>query len=211
MGCEQLAVMNRHPSLALAGFCLALAGCGGNPSREAPSAVTGPIRIELDQKAPSRSYGILTRGQERKVFKVGFGRNGITCAGSRFEEGYTPLGRFRVNGIFSHDRFEMEPALVVQSGKSEAELRRTLFRNMNAIDFDGDGETREYGSGYVSLAPVGSVKQPFAFNGSNNDQRIGQKVTGGCVNVAEPALQALLSAVKLGDEVVISANGPCKP
>ena len=225
MGCEQLAAMHRLPSLALAGFCLALAGCGGNPSREAPSAVTGPIRIELDQKAPSRSYGILTRGQERKVFKVGFGRNGITCTGSRFEEGYTPLGRFRVNGIISHDHFELEPALVAQSGKSEAELRRTLFRNMNAIDFDGDGETREYGSGYVSLAPVGSVKQPFAFNtyegkfrwysfaihGSNNDKRIGQKVTGGCVNVAEPALQALLSAVKLGDEVLISANGPCTP
>ena len=156
---------------------------------------------------------------------MGFGRNGITCAGSRFEEGYTPLGRFRVNGIFSHDRFEMEPTLIAQSGKSEAELHRTLFRNMNAIDFDGDGETREYGSGYVSLAPVGSVKQPFTFNtyegkfrwysfaihGSNNDQRIGQKVTGGCVNVAEPALQALLSAVKLGDEVMISANGPCTP
>ena len=70
-----------------------------------------------------------------------------------------------------------------------------------------------------------SVNQPFAFNtyegkfrwysfaihGSNNDERIGQKVTGGCVNVAEPALQALLSAVKLGDEVVISTNGPCTP
>ena len=217
--------MHRVPSLALAGFCLALAGCGGNPSREAASAVTGPIRIKLDQKAPSRSFGILTRGQERKVFKVGFGRNGITCAGSRFEEGYTPLGRFRVNGIFSHDRFEMEPALVAQSGKSEAELRQILFRNMNAIDFDGDGEAREYGSGYVSLAPVDSVKQPFAFNtyegkfrwysfaihGSNNDQRVGQKVTGGCVNVAEAALQSLLSAVKLGDEVVISAKGPCTP
>jgi hypothetical protein len=217
--------MHRLPSLALAGFCLALVGCGGNPSREAPSAVTEPIRIELDQKEPSRSYGILTRGQERKVFKVGFGRNGITCDGSRFEEGYTPLGRFRVNGIFSHDRFEMEPTLIAQSGKSEAELRRTLFRNMNAIDFDGDGEAREYGSGYVSLTPVDSVKQPFAFNtyegkfrwysfaihGSNNDQRVGQKVTGGCVNVAEAALQSLLSAVKLGDEVVISANGPCTP
>jgi hypothetical protein len=53
---------------------------------------------------------------------------------------------------------------------------------------------------------VDSVKQPFAFNtydgkfrwysfaihGSNNDKRIGQKVTGGCVNVAEPVLKTLL-------------------
>ena len=168
---------------------------------------------------------MLPRGEERTIFKVGFGRNGITCAGSRFEEGYTPLGRFRVNAILSGDTFVMDPALIAKSGKSEAELRKMLFGNMNAIDFDGDGESGEYGRGYVSLEPVESVKQPFAFNtydgkfrwysfaihGSNNDNRIGQKVTGGCVNVAEPDLKLLLSAVKLGDEVVINATGPCTP
>jgi hypothetical protein len=213
-------------SLALAGVCLALSGCGeSREPKRAAAAVTGPIRIELDLSDPSRSFGVLPRGEERTVFKVGFGRNGITCAGSRFEEGYTPLGRFRVNAILSDDRFVMEPALIARSGKTEEELRRTLFRNMNAIDFNGDGETGEYGIGYVSLAPVDSVEQPFAFNtydgrfrwysfaihGSNNDQRIGQQVTGGCVNVAEPVLQTLLQAVKLGDEVVISARGPCTP
>jgi hypothetical protein len=171
------------------------------------------------------SFGVLPRGGDRTIFKVGFGKNGVTCAGTRFEEGYTPLGRFRVNAILSGNRFVMDPALIAQSGKTEAELRKTLFRNMNAIDFDGDGVTREYGVGYVSLAPVDSVKQPFAFNtydgtfrwysfaihGSNNDKRIGQKVTGGCVNVTEPVLKTLLSAVQLGDEVVISAKGPCTP
>jgi hypothetical protein len=149
----------------------------------------------------------------------------VTCAGSRFEEGYTPLGRFKVNAILSNDRFEMEPALIKQSGKSEAELKASLFKSMNAIDFSGDGEVGEYGIGYVSLAPVNSVKQPFKFNtyegkfrwysfaihGNNNDQRIGQKVTGGCVNVAEPVLKTLLSSVQLGDEVEVTANGPCTP
>ncbi len=218
--------MRRVPSLALAGICLALAGCGvGAPSKQATATVTGPIRIELDQRDPAKSFGVLPRGEDRTIFKVGFGRNGVTCAGSRFEEGYTPLGSFRVNGILSGDRFVMDPALISQSGKSAAELRKTLFKGMNAIDFDGDGETGEYGIGYVSLAPVNSVKQPFGFNtydgtfrwysfaihGSNNNQRIGQKVTGGCVNVAEADLKTLLSAVQLGDEVVISANGRCTP
>ncbi|MEX1323377.1 MAG: L,D-transpeptidase family protein [Synechococcaceae cyanobacterium] len=217
----------RHLSaVALVGVCLALSSCGeSKKARQDVSAVTGPIRIELDPSDPSRSFGVLPRGEDRTVFQVGFGRQGITCAGSRFEEGYTPLGRFRVNAILSNDRFVMEPALIAQSGKSEAELRTTLFRNMNAIDFSGDGETGEYGIGYVSLAPVDSVRQPFAFNtydgrfrwysfaihGSNNDQRIGQQVTGGCLNVAEPVLRALLDTVKLGDEVVISARGPCTP
>ncbi|KMM16299.1 hypothetical protein SYNGFB01_11955 [Synechococcus sp. GFB01] len=218
--------MRRVSAVGLVGVCLALGGCGQSSApRQQASGVTEPIRIELDLSDPSRSFGVLTRGKERTVFKVGFGRHGVTCAGSRFEEGYTPLGSFRVNAILSDGRFVMEPALIAQSGKSEAELRTTLFRNMNAIDFSGDGETGEYGIGYVSLAPVNSVKQPFAFNtydgrfrwysfaihGSNNDQRIGQQVTGGCVNVAEPALRTLLAAVQLGDEVVISAKGPCTP
>jgi hypothetical protein len=216
-------------TLALVGVCLALSSCGAarqaGPAGPGGAALTGPIRIELDLNDPSRSFGVLPRGDDRTLFTVGYGRNGITCAGTRFEEGYTPLGRFRVNAILSNDRFVMEPALIARSGRSEAELRKTLFRNMNAIDFSGDGETGEYGIGYVSLEPVNSVPQPFAFNtydgrfrwysfaihGSNNDQRIGQKVTGGCVNVTEPVLRTLLQTVKLGDEVVITANGPCTP
>lgn len=218
--------MRRLSTLVLIGVALAFSGCASRKdSRNATAQATGPIRIELDQSDPSMSFGVLPRGEDRTIFKVGFGRKGVTCAGSRFEEGYTPLGRFKVNAILSGDRFEMDPALIASSGKTEAQLKQTLFLNMNAIDFNGDGQTREYGIGYVSLAPVGGVKQPFAFNsyggkfrwysfaihGSNNDQRIGQKVTGGCVNVAEPVLKTLLSAVKLGDEVVISANGPCTP
>ncbi|SBO43283.1 L,D-transpeptidase family protein [Cyanobium sp. NIES-981] len=219
--------MPRVATLGLMGVALlALSGCGeSQQARQEATGITGPIKIELDPGDPSLSFGVLPRGEDRTVFKVGFGRKGITCAGSRFEEGYTPLGRFKVNAILSNDRFVMDPALIAQSGKSETELKTTLFRNMNAIDFSGDGETGEYGIGYVSLAPVDSVPQPFAFNtydgtfrwysfaihGSNNDARIGEQVTGGCLNVAEPMMRTLLQSVKLGDEVVISAKGACTP
>lgn len=218
--------MRRYSSLALLGLCLALTACAARQEpRRSAVGITGPIRIALDPQDPSLSFGVLPRGADRTLFKVGFGRKGVTCAGGRFEEGYTPLGRFRVNAILSGNRFAMDPALIRQSGKSEAELRRMLFANMNAIDFNGDGTSREYGMGYVSLAPINSVPQPFAFNtyggrfrwysfaihGSNNDQRIGQKVTGGCVNVAEADLKLLLATVQLGDEVVINAKGPCTP
>jgi hypothetical protein len=218
--------MRRLVALTLVGFTLALAGCAsGKNAKPASKAAAEPIQIELDLKDPAKSVAVLSRGKERSVFKVGYGRLGVTCPGTRFEEGYTPLGRFRVNAILSKQQFEMEPALIAQSGQSEAELRSTLFKNMNSIDFSGDGVAGEYGIGYVSLAPIDSVKQPFAFNryngtfrwysfalhGSNDDQRIGQKVTGGCINLAQPALQTLLKSVKLGDEVLISANGPCTP
>lgn len=218
--------MRRHSLLLPVTLGLVMAGCGASKQAQpAVGVISAPIRIALDLKDPSRSTGVLIRGSERTSFKVGYGRNGVTCAGTRFEEGYTPLGRFRVNAILSKQRFDMEPALVARSGKSEAELRSTLFNSMNAIDFSGDGEIGEYGIGYVSLEPLNSVKQPFEFNtydgrfrwysfaihGSNNDARIGQRVTGGCLNVAEPVLRTLLDAVQLGDEVEITATGPCTP
>jgi hypothetical protein len=205
---------------------LPLAGCSaGQQARQPAGAITAPIRIALDLNDPAKSTGVLIRGAERTVFKVGFGRNGVTCPGTRFEEGYTPLGRFRVNAILSKERFAMEPALIARSGKTEAQLRASLFNSMNAIDFSGDGESGEYGIGYISLEPLNSVQQPFGFNtyagkfrwysfaihGSNNDARIGQKVTGGCVNVAQPVLRTLLGSVQVGDEVEINANGPCTP
>jgi len=218
--------MRRSTALTFVGVMLALTGCGhGQNAKPLASGGAESIRIELDLNDPSKSFAVLRRDDQRQLFKVGYGRLGVTCPGTRFEEGYTPLGRFKVNAILTQKRFEMEPALIAQSGKTEAELRSTLFKNMNSIDFSGDGEAGEYGIGYVSLAPVNSVKQPFAFNrydgtfrwysfalhGSNNDQRIGQKVTGGCINLAQPALQTVLNTVKLGDEVVITANGPCTP
>jgi hypothetical protein len=153
----------RHPvPLTLLGLALTLAGCGVGRQASPNAEARPPIRIELNVSEPTRSFGMLSRGGERRVFPVGYGRNGVSCAGRRFEEGYTPLGRFRVNAILSGDRFAMDPALIARSGKTETELRRTLFRNMNAIDFDGDGQRGEYGSGYVSLEPVGGGPRPAA-------------------------------------------------
>mgnify|MGYP002414180157 CR=1 FL=1 len=224
--------MGRRVPLALFGLALLLVGCGGQGGgtsgrgSDRAESLDGPIRIAIDLKDPAKSEGTVVLGTTSTSFPVGFGRYGVTCAGTRFEEGYTPLGRFKVNAILSEDQFVMAPQLIKQSGKSEAELKAILFKNMNAIDFSGDGEVGEYGIGYISLEPVDSVKQPFRFNtydgkfrwysfaihGSNNEARIGEKVTGGCLNVKEPILKTLLKTVKLGDEVIVTADhGPCTP
>ena len=106
---------------------------------------------------------------------------------------------------------------------SGAELNHAFHVGMSAIDFKGDGETGEYGSGYISLAPVPATPQPFEFNeyagqfrwysfaihGTNDERRVGNKVTGGCLNVTDKDLKVLLQHLSIGDEVVITANGPC--
>ena len=223
--------MGRRIPFALFALALLLVGCGGQDGgtpgsgSDRAESLDGPIRIAIDLNDPAQSKGTLVRGKQPTSFQVGYGRYGVTCAGTRFEEGYTPLGRFKVNAILSQDQFVMAPQLIKQSGKSEAELKTMLFNNMSAIDFSGDGEVGEYGIGYISLEPIDSVKQPFRFNeydgkfrwysfaihGSNNEARVGEKVTGGCLNVKEPILKTLLQTVKLGDEVVVTANGPCTP
>ena len=184
-------------SLALAGLLVSLVGCRSNNSLpQQDPQVREPIRIQLDGSNPAVSEGVLDRAEGPLRFTVGHGRHGIGCEGTTFEEGVTPLGTFQVNAILSNDRFEMDPALVEQAGKSEEELRESLFTNMNSIDFKGDGETGEYGIGYISLAPVPATEQPFRFNtydgvfrwysfaihGTNDESRIGKAVTGGCIN-----------------------------
>ena len=213
-------------SLALAGLLLSLVGCRSNNSlpQQNPQ-VRAPIRIQLDGSNPAASEGVLDRAEGPLRFTVGHGRHGIACEGTTFEEGITPLGTFQVNAILSNDRFEMDPTLVEQSGKSEEEMRESLFTNMNSIDFKGDGETGEYGIGYISLAPVPATEQPFRFNtydgvfrwysfaihGTNDESRIGKAVTGGCINAGNLTMEVLLDTVELGDEVVISSDSPCLP
>ena len=216
--------LRRAPLLAVA--LMAAGGCGSSGLLSGRgSAARDSIRIQLDGVQPSKSRGELNQKGETVRFKVGYGRNGIACAGSTFEEGWTPLGTFRVNAVLSEDRFLMDSALVKESGKSEAYLRENLFRNMSSIDFKGDGETGEYGLGYISLEPVPATPQPFRFNtydgtfrwysfaihGTNDASRVGQAVTGGCINVDRQVMADLLETVQLGDEVVISSESPCTP
>ena len=216
--------MGASRTIALAAALLSLAGCQSEPS--SPPEQADPIsrvRIELDVNAPAKSTGILSGAGLNHAFHVGYGKYGIACEGSRFEEGVTPLGTFRVNAVLSDDIFEMEPELIEQSGRTRDNLKSTLFRNMSAIDFKGDGETGEYGKGYISLMPLTETEQPFKFNeydgkfrwysfaihGTNNNSRVGQKITGGCINVDDATMATLLKSVKLGDEVVVSSDGPC--
>ena len=213
-------------SLVMAGVLVGLVGCRSdtNTFLQDPE-IREPIRIQLHGSNPAASEGVLDRAEGPLRFTVGHGRHGIGCEGTTFEEGVTPLGTFQVNAILSNDRFEMDPSLVEQSGKTEEELRETLFTNMNSIDFKGDGETGEYGTGYISLAPVPATDQPFRFNiydgvfrwysfaihGTNDETRIGKAVTGGCINTGQLTMGVLLDTVELGDEVVISSDSPCLP
>ena len=219
--------MSVHRTIALVLALMPLVSCASRPSTEQSEPVSRGIdglTIELDADDPSKSEGVLSDANGNLRFPVGYGRRGLACAGSWFQDGWTPLGRFRVNGILSDERFEMDPELIASSGRTEQELKSTLFRNMSSIDFKGDGLVGEYGIGYISLEPVPATPQPFSFNtyngrfrwysfaihGSNDESRIGKALTGGCINVDRNTLGTLLERAQLGDEILIQSDGPCE-
>ena len=203
---------------------LMLSGCmHQQQTTKVSSQAEGSIEIELNQVFPQQSKGKAKSDGKEMVFEVGYGKNGVGCIGSTFEEGITPLGTFKVNAIMSKDRFEMDEGLIKKSGRTKGYLAKNLFNNMNSIDFKGDGEIGEYGSGYISLTPVPSSPQPFNFNeydgtyrwysfaihGTNDETRIGQRITGGCINMNNRDINQLIKTVNLGDEVLVTSNKPC--
>ena len=112
-GIVRIASRLRYGSLARALMLAALtmtvtscAGSGSAPSAQGDSAEM--IRIQLDGADPAASSGEGLNGVGPKRFQVGFGRNGIACAGTRFEEGWTPLGTFRVNAILGNVQGECD-------------------------------------------------------------------------------------------------------
>lgn len=177
------------------------------------------IAIELDADDPSASLGRIVSSD--RTFSVGFGKHGYLPAGESFRAGHSLLGSFSVSAVLSEDRFEMTDELIAESGKTRDWLAGNLFRNMSSIDFDGDGSGGEYGSAFIGLAPLGSAaKQPFHFgeykgvfrwysyalHGTQDEDRIGRCVTGGCINVAKDDLAVVLETVELGDVVEIQAS-----
>ena len=210
--------------LMVTSSALMLSGCMQQPNTtKISSQGERPIQIELNQVSPKKSAGTAHNEGNEMVFEVGYGKNGVSCIGSTFEEGVTPLGTFKVNAIMSKDRFEMDETLIKESGKTNQYLSENLFNNMNSIDFKGDGESGEYGSGYISLTPIPSTPQPFRFNeydgtyrwysfaihGTNDETRIGKRITGGCINMNNKEISKLIKSINLGDKVIVRSNQPC--
>ncbi|MEM1441015.1 MAG: L,D-transpeptidase [Verrucomicrobiota bacterium] len=184
----------------------------------AHSEETPVLTITLHRDDPSQSRGVLNTGES---FPVGYGRDGYLPEGASFRGGSSLLGDFQVNAVLSGGRFEMTDALIEQSGKSREWLEENLFANMSSIDFDGDGSGGEYGEAFIGLEPLNSeAEQPFHFgeykgvfrwysyaiHGTQNEERIGKCITGGCINVGAEDLESLVSKIQVGDFVRVTSQ-----
>ena len=97
-------------ALAMTALVVGLSGCGllsWNDGTSKAMDQSDAIRIFLNADQPNFSKGVLYDAKAPLHFNVGFGRHGIACAGSSFQEGVTQLGTFKVNAILSTTSFEM--------------------------------------------------------------------------------------------------------
>ena len=102
--------MSAGRGLAAMVLVVGLSGCAllsGDDQNDKALDQTDAIRIVLNTDQPDLSKGVLYDAKAPLHFNVGFGRHGIACAGSSFQEGVTPLGTFKVNAILSTTSFEM--------------------------------------------------------------------------------------------------------
>src|SRR5581483_2297511 len=104
---------------------------------------------------------------------------------------------------------------------SSPEALARLFKNMNSIDFDGDGKPdRAYGSAYFGVSSPNAVTGPklssykdtsywysIAVHGPPHEKRdIGGANSGGCVHLPAKAIQQLTKNgwIAVGTKLTIS-------
>ena len=172
-------------------------------------------------------------GADNKVLyqsPVGVGRGGLKGKRS-IKDLVTPTGFFVVDLVLmqsapesnkvSSKYFQRYSKTVSKKYFSSPQALAGLFKNMNSIDFDGNGKPdRAYGSAYFGVSSPRAVTGPklssykgtqywysIALHGTPNEKSdIGSANSGGCVHLPAKAINDLTSNrwLKLGTELTIS-------
>jgi len=161
---------------------------------------------------------------------VGVGRGGVKDK-TAMSDLVTPVGTFEVDLVVAENSAYNDISDALRSrwstdatyGPLVADLRK-LYRNMSALDFNGDGTPdRAYGSAYIGLNSEDAVTGPkmrrfrgtpywysIALHGTPDPANLGAASSGGCVHLSPTLLASLLSdgTLKVGQTVVIADRGP---
>ena len=148
---------------------------------------------------------------------AGIGRGGLKKK-KRMSDQVTPTGNFKVDLILHKN-----PKWNAISENNKELYKgglKTLFDNMNGIDFDRNGKSDgAYGTAYIGLDSKDAVTGPklsqygktpywysIAIHGTPSPSNIGKSNSGGCVHLSEKDLNHLIEKkiVQIGTPVTIS-------
>jgi len=180
------------PVLAARFRALALAGLGRPGS---PFASLPPRLVVVDSFR--QLLGWIEDGTLRKVFTVSTAANGLGCAENSHR---TPVGWHRVAGRIGDGA---EAGTVFRAREATGEVWRGEPRDEDLIltrvlTLDGLEPGVNAGPG------VDSRERYIYLHGTNQEARLGEAVSHGCVRLSNAGITALFDGVRAGDAVLIA-------
>jgi hypothetical protein len=197
-------------------------------SSQAKSNQEEPYSL-LIHRADKRLEVLNSQGKPVYQAPVGIGQGGLKEK-QDMADLVTPTGQMTVdlilykkstyNQIVSQnvERFSKNPEFRPLVDQPQGLVQ--LFKNMNRIDFDGNGgPDKAYGDGYIGLTSETVITGPkmskfeqtpywfsIALHGTPDPKNIGQANSGGCVHLGSGTLQQLIENgwVRLGTVVKIT-------
>lgn len=169
-------------------------------------------------RAQRQLYVLNPEGTVMWQAPCGIGRGGRRVKKSMADE-VTPTGEFVVDIILDHTPELNQSLRATPVGLAQ------LFRNMDGIDFNGDGRPdHAFGSAYIGLdsktAITGPKLKPYrdgtlywfsiALHGTPDPANIGKANSGGCVHLGADSLAHLIEGgiVRIGTRVTIADVPP---
>jgi len=147
---------------------------------------------------------------------AGIGRGGLKKK-TKMNDYVTPTGNFEV-GLILHKDPKWNKLSEGNKKRYKGDLK-TLFDNMNNIDFDKNGKPdRAYGTAYIGLDSKTAVTGPklskygktpywysIAIHGTPDKANIGKSNSGGCVHLSEKDLNYLIEnkIIQIGTSITI--------
>ncbi|MBC8000814.1 MAG: L,D-transpeptidase [Leptolyngbya sp.] len=169
---------------------------------------------------------------------VGIGRGELKKKTS-MQDCITPTGKFRVDVILTDDpklcaidssvkKTLSRNSLNARAALSSPDALSTIFKTMNAVDFNRDGKS-DYAYGYAFIGLDGDQTGPklvssglnggkvrwysIAMHGSPNEEKsIGHATSEGCIHIKKSVLKDILARhlVDVGTQVVILDSSDVK-
>lgn len=206
------------------------------------------ISLSLDVSARSHEYSLYIDRYGKELYvlksdgstllktKCGIGRGGLKEK-KNMADMVTPTGQFTVDIIMCRDSgYNAVSSELINKYRGDSKSHELvsdkagldkLFKNMNKIDFDGNGKPdNAYGIVYIGLNSEGTVTGPklkthssgrlywfsIALHGTTNEDNIGKAKSGGCIHLARDDLTRLIEekVVRIGTLVTISDGPPEK-
>ena len=148
---------------------------------------------------------LFINGKSDKVYQMSSSKNPPSCVEDSLG---TPWGLHQVNQKIGAKQpvgmvFEGREPIGLKYSECSPEKQQKNLITSRILRLEGLEEGINRGGSVDSFAGYVYI------HGTNNETRIGQSITGGCINMKNKDIDKLIRSINLGDKVVVTSKQPC--